>query len=236
MATYKIANKVKGIIRSYSSGPIGNQTALYANEPFMRIENIEATLTFQSYDSSQSIEDRKVLNYNHDTLSQIQLNNVPLSDKILSLLYIKNIEAPLFHKQDYFTSDIEKKIYLSISGSSNTIYQVFIYDNNGRLEAAYGELDISEPIIVEKEESNYSIYYSVLGTKSYYLNKPDNCYITLDLELIGNEDDDTQDMSIHIEKASIKTNRNIYLNRNNANTINITADVIFTGLDYITVE
>ena len=55
MSTYKIANKVKGIIRSYASGPIGNQLATYANEPFMRIEEIEAILTFNTFDSMEKI-------------------------------------------------------------------------------------------------------------------------------------------------------------------------------------
>lgn len=236
MSTYKIANKVKGIIRAYANGPIGNQMATYSNEPFMRLENIEATLTFQSQDVTSKVEDRRLLGYNHDTLSQIQLSNVPLSDKILSLLYIKNEETPLFHKQDYFTSDVENKIYLSVSGPSSVIYQVFIYNADGILEIAYGEWDSTQPLVVAQADSNYSIYYSVLGTKSYFLNKPDNCYITLDLELIGNENEATQDMSLHIEKACLKTNRNIYLNHNNANTINLTCDVIYTGLDYITVE
>lgn len=235
MSTYKIANKVKGIIRSYANGPIGNQMAEYANEPFMRIEDIEAVLTFNSYDSNQAIGDKKILGYNHDTLSSIQLSRVPLSDKILSLLYIKNLEAPLFHKQAYFDSDADKKIYISIGGASK-IYQVFIYNQDGVLENAYGELDISEPLEVNDADSRYSIYYSVEGTKSFYLDKPDNTYITLDLEIIGNENDNTQDMSLHIEKAVIKTNRNIYLNRNTGNTIDIIADVIYTGLDYITVE
>jgi len=235
MSTYKIANKVKGIIRSYASGPIGNQMAEYANEPFMRIEEVEAVLTFSSRDSNQAIGEKRVLEYNHDTLTSIQLSHVPLSDKILSLLYIKNIEAPLFHKQAYFESDIEKKIYISIGGVSK-IYQVFIYNQEGILEDAYGELDISEPLEVREADSTYSIYYSIEGSKSFFLDKPENLYITLDLELIGNENDNTQDMSLHIEKAVIKTNRNIYLNRNTGNTIDIIADVIYTGLDYITIE
>ena len=236
MSTYKIANKVKGIIRAQHSGPIGNQIATYVNEPFMRLDNIEAVLTFTSFDATPKVHDKNLLNFNHDTLTQVQLSGIPISDKILSLLYIPNTEAPLFHKQKYYESDVEGKIYLSISGSDTHIYQVFIYDEEGNLEASYGEFDTSEPLVVAKADQTYSIYYSVLGSKSYYLDKPDNLYITLDLELTGNTDDDTRDMCVHIEKASIKTDRNMYLNRNTSNTINITASVIYTGLDYITVE
>ena len=63
MSTYKIANKVKGIIRAQHSGPIGNQIATYVNEPFMRLDNIEAVLTFTSFDATQKVHDKNLLNF-----------------------------------------------------------------------------------------------------------------------------------------------------------------------------
>ena len=53
---------------------------------------------------------------------------------------------------------------------------------------------------------------------------------------IGNEDDGTRDMSIHIEKCILKTNKNMYFTTNNSNAIDLRATVIYTGKDYITLK
>ena len=234
MNTYKIANKAKGIIRSYAPGPIGNRKATYSNEPFMRFNDVECTLTFINNGKDQNQGQRKVNSYNHDILSQIQVMNIPITEKLLSLLYIKNEEAPLFNTQDYYTSDDNGKIYLSVAGTDQNIYQVFIYNQNGVLENAYGEFDASMPLQVNHPNEQYSIYYSILGAKSYFLNQSNNVYISLDLIMRGNENDNTQLMCIHIEKAAIKINNNMRFNAG-SNATDLTFTVIDTGLDYITV-
>ena len=229
MAIYKIGNKVNGIIRSCSAGKLGKMDMTYNNQPYTILRDISATINFASIDKDSSVANKNFLQYNTDTISTIRLSNVPLTEKILDLIY-KDNEEKLYSKQETYQSDEEGNIYLNTLGD---IYQVFIYNDEGNLESAYGTY--SENILhVEKAESIYSIYYSYLG-ESYYLDKPDNFYITLDLEILGNEDDNTQDMCLHIEKAAIKVDKNMYFN-NVANSIDLTITVIYTGLNYLTIK
>lgn len=230
MATYKIGNKVNGIIRSFSTGKLGKMNMTYDNQPYTILRDISATVNFAANDKDNNVAHKTFVQYNADTIDQIRLSNVPLTEKVLDLIYKDNPDK-LYSKQETYQSDEEGNIYLNTLGD---IYQVFIYNDEGNLESAYGTY--SENILhVEKAESIYSIYYSYLGEKSYYLDKPDNFYITLDLEILGNEDDNTQDMCLHIEKAAIKVDKNMYFN-NVANSIDLTITVIYTGLNYLTIK
>ena len=230
MATYKIGNKVNGIIRSFGSGTLGKMNMIYDNQPYTILRDVSATVIFAGVNKDSSVANKNFLQYNTDTVSEIRLSNVPLTEKILDLIYQDN-EDKLYSKQENYQSDEEGNIYLNIT---DEIYQVFIYDDEGKLESAYGTF--SDTVLhVNKVESDYSIYYSYLGEKSYYLDKPDNFYIKLDLEILGNEDDDTQDMCLHIEKAAIKVDKNMYFN-NYSNAIDLTIIVIYTGKNYLTIK
>ena len=230
MATYKIGNKITGIIRSFCAGKLGSMDMTYDNQPYTIIRDISATLTFSNDTKDETVGRKNLLQYNADEVKEVRLNNVPLTEKILDLIYKSNPEK-LFSKQEDYESDENGIIYLN---TDDTIYQVFVYDNEGKLEQAFGEYQTQE-LQVAKPESIYSIYYSYIGEKSYFLDKPDNFYIKLDLDIIGNEDDNTQDMCLHIDKASIKVDKSMYFN-NNSNSIDLTCTVIHTGLNYITLK
>lgn len=229
--TFKIGNKVKGIIRSYAPCVIGGIELKYDNQPYTFIKDIEASLTFAEKEKDAKRSDMILLGYDHDTLKEVRLNNVLLTDRIFKLVYNEN-EDKLFSKQEYYTSDTNKQIYLN---TPDEIYQVFIYDDEGNLEQAFGTYN-NTVLTVEKADTEYSIYYSYLGEKSYRLDKPANFYMTLDLEVTGNEDDETQDMSIHIEKCVLKVNKNMYFNKSNSNAVDLIGTVIYTGKDYITLK
>ena len=233
MATYKIGNKVTGIIRSFCSGKLGNMDMQYDNQPYTLLKDIDVSLTFVEQDKSNTQGYKNLLEYNFDTLQSVSINNVKLTDRILSLIYRKNKEGPLFSKREEYTSDSEGKIYLNLP--AERIYQVFIYDDEGALESAFGEYADST-LTVQKVDTDYVIYYSYEGEVSYFLEKPENFYVTIDFEALGNEDDGTQDMCIHIAKCVLKINKNMYFNSNNSNTIDLTAQVIYTGDDYITLK
>lgn len=230
MATYKIGNKITGIIRSYCAGKLGKMDMQYDNQPYTILRDISATLNFAADTRDATVGRHNIWEFNADTVKEIRLNNVPLTEKILDLIYQDN-PTKLFSKQEDYESDEDGIIYLN---TSDAIYQVFVYDDEGNLESAYGELSDSE-LHVNKINSVYSIYYSYLCEKSYLLDKPDNFYIKLDLDILGNEDDNTQDMCLHIEKASVKVDKSMYFN-NNANSIDLTITVIKTGLNYITLK
>ncbi len=232
MSTYKIGNKVQGIIRAYAPGKIGEMTMEYKNQPYAIIRDIEASLSFSSDSKVSTTSDRTELAYNHDTLYQANLNSVLMNDKILDLVYKENKDK-LFSRQETYMSDNTGKIYFNFP--TEEVYQVFIYDNTGKLEKAYGTFS-DYSIEVEKEEAEYSVYYSFLGEKSYKLSKPENYYVTLDLMITGNKDDGTQDMCVHIEKCLISVNKSMYFNTSNSNTVDLIAKVIHTDEDYITVK
>lgn len=233
MATYKIGNKVTGIIRSFCSGKLGETIMQYDNQPYAFLKDIDVSLTFSEQDKSNNQGAKNLLEYNFDTLQLVSINNVKLTDRILSLVYKENKEGPLFSKREQYTSDNEGKIYLNLP--SGSIYQVFVYDDEGVLESAFGEYT-SSTLTVNKINSNYSIYYSYEGEKSFFLEKPENFYVTIDFEALGNENDGTQDMCIHIAKCVLKVNKNMYFTSNNSNAIDLTAQVIYTGDDYITLK
>lgn len=233
MATYKIGNKVTGIIRSFCAGKLGDINMQYDNQPYTLLKDIDVSLTFSEQDKSNTQGNKNLLEYNFDSLQSVSINNVKLTDRVLSLIYKENKEGPLFSKREEYTSDDEGKIYLNLP--ADAIYQVFIYDDEGALEAAFGEY--TESILtVEKINTDYSIYYSYEGEKSFFLEKPENFYVTIDFEALGNKDDGTQDMCIHIAKCVLKVNKNMYFTSNNSNAIDLTAQVIYTGDDYITLK
>lgn len=234
MNSYKIGNKIKTIISSYTSGKIGSMDAQYDGQPYTILLDSEATFSFSEIDKD-AIQSRtnRVLSYNYDTLEEIRINNVPLTDKILSLIFKENTTEKFLRKAENYISDEEGKIFLNID-DSETIYQVFIYNDNGELESAmdsYNEIELT----VLKPESSYLICYYRVGEKSYWLNKPNNLYVTLDMEVEGNQDDETTTMWIHVEKCGFRVNKNMYFN-NSSNTIDLIFSVIKTDKDFITLR
>ena len=229
MKTYKIGNKVNAIIRAYIAGNFAVEME-YDNQPYTIIKGASVDLVFKSKDSMAKLQDKQLLTFNHDQLSQVNIKDVELNDKILDLIYKENKDAPLCTKAENYSSS-GNTIYLNTTG---TIYQVFIYNDEGELESAYGTYNDST-IQVEKENSSYLIVYSYKGEKSFFLSKPENFYCTVDLEIIGNVDDETSNMFVHIEKCGIKVDHNMYFNQS-ANAVDLSLIVLDTGSDYITVE
>lgn len=232
MSTYKIGNQVSGIIRSFCSGTLGSMTMVYDNQPYTFLKDVSVTLSFDNINRDTDVADKTLLSFNHDTLDEVRISNVKLTDKILALLYQENKDAPLYSKREVYTSDEEGKVYLNTTG---TLYQVFIYNSDGDLEYAFGELT-TNILTLSRSEEDYIIYYSFIGEKSYFFDKTQNIYITLDLDSVGNENDGTQDMSIHIQKGLIKVDKGMYFNRSGSNTVDLTIKVIHTNQDYITLK
>lgn len=186
MKTYQLGNNMKCIIRSYCAGKLGTENMLYGNQPYTVIPSIEGRLTFDSI-NGQSTSKFTDLVYNTSSISTVTLSDVPITDKILNLIFPKS-EVLLCNESKNYLSDDMCKIYLTFP--ADKIYQVFVYDDEGHLEAAYGELD-NNVLTVLKDESEYLIFYSYLGEKGYSLNDINNFYLTLDLEIIGNIEEET---------------------------------------------
>ena len=123
------------------------------------------------------------------------------------------------------------KIY--ISAPSDEIYQVFIYDIDGKMEKAFGSLDVFE-VEVEKNE-DYIVFYSYEGAKSFKFNRETSQYLTLDLILEGNANDEFNTSVVHINKCALQVNKNMYFNRS-LNAVDLKFIVINDNESYITLE
>ena len=206
MKTYKLGNKTKCIIRSFSAGRIGEQEIKYDNQPYTVLKDIEASLTFidKNISSKSTFVD---LSYNIDSLQEINFSNVELNDKILNLIFSKN-EDKLCSTMINCVAE-NNKIY--ITSPTDEIYQVFIYDVDGNLEQAYGVLNNME--VEVKRNEDYLVFFTYVGEKSFKINRSESLYLTLDLILEGNADDEINTSFIHVNKCALKVNKNMYFNR-----------------------
>ena len=228
MKTYKIGNKTKCIIRSFSAGRIGEQEIKYDNQPYTVLKDVEASLTFvdKNISSKTTFVD---LSYNIDSLQEINISNVELNDKILNLIFSKN-EDKLCSTMINCVAE-NNKIY--ITSPTDEIYQVFIYDVDGNLEQAYGVLNNMEVEVQRNED--YLVFFTYVGEKSFKINRSESLYLTLDLILEGNADDEINTSFIHINKCALKVNKNMYFNRS-LNAIDLKFVVIDDNESYITLE
>ena len=228
MKTYKLGNKIKCIIRSFSTGKIGEQEMKYDNQPYTVLKDVEASLTFvdKNISSKTTFVD---LSYNIDSLQEINISNVELNDKILNLIFSKN-EDKLCSTMINCVAE-NNKIY--ITSPTDEIYQVFIYDVDGNLEQAYGVLNNME--VEVKRNEDYLVFFTYVGEKSFKINRSESLYLTLDLILEGNADDEINTSFIHINKCALKVNKNMYFNRS-LNAVDLKFVVIDDNESYITLE
>ena len=228
MKTYKLGNKTKCIIRSFSAGKIGEQEIKYDNQPYTVLKDVEASLTFvdKNISSKSTFVD---LSYNIDSLQEINISNVELNDKILNLIFSKN-EDKLCSTMINCVAE-NNKIY--ITSPTDEIYQVFIYDVDGNLEQAYGVLNNME--VEVKRNEDYLVFFTYVGEKSFKINRSESLYLTLDLILEGNADDEINTSFIHVNKCVLKVNKNMYFNRS-LNAIDLKFIVIDDNESYITLE
>ena len=228
MKTYKLGNKIKCIIRSFSAGRIGEQEIKYDNQPYTVLKDVEASLTFvdKNISSKTTFVD---LSYNIDSLQEINISNVELNDKILNLIFSKN-EDKLCSTMINCVAE-NNKIY--ITSPTDEIYQVFIYDVDGNLEQAYGVLNNMEVAVQRNED--YLVFFTYVGEKSFKINRSESLYLTLDLILEGNADDEINTSFIHINKCALKVNKNMYFNRS-LNAVDLKFVVIDDNESYITLE
>ena len=228
MKTYKLGNKTKCIIRSFSAGKIGEQEMKYDNLPYTVLKDVEASLTFvdKNISSKSTFVD---LSYNIDSLQEINISNVELNDKILNLIFSKN-EDKLCSTMINCVAE-NNKIY--ITSPTDEIYQVFIYDVDGNLEQAYGVLNNME--VEVKRNEDYLVFFTYTGEKSFKINRSESLYLTLDLILEGNADDEINTSFIHINKCALKVNKNMYFNRS-LNAVDLKFIVIDDNESYITLE
>lgn len=228
MKTYKLGSKLDCIIRSFAPGKIGAQEMTYGNQPYTTLKNIEASLSFTD-SSVQSKTTFTKLAYNVDTLREVTVSDVELNDKILNLIFSKS-EAKLCSSMQNCDAE-DNKIY--ITAPTDKIYQVFIYDLDGNLEQAFGELDNFEVNVLRNE--NYIVFFSYEGENTYSLSKTNSFYLTLDLIVTGNANDELNTSYIHINKCVLEIDKNLSFNRG-INSVDLRFIVIDDNESYIILE
>ncbi len=231
MNTYKIGNKVNCTIRAYRAGKMGSRTMTYAHEPYTILPEIEVSISFHNTDVRDQHPTKELLRYHYNAIDTVTLSNIPLTRPILELMF-KEHNRPFISIREEMISTIDNKIYFN---NPSIVYQVFVFDNLGMLEAAYDDISANY-IDVQKAESVYSIYYYYLGERSISLEQPENTPVTLDLEVIGNKDDETHGMHIHIEHAIIRISGDISFDDSNSNVTDLVFEVISSEDNYIVLD
>lgn len=253
MKIYKIGNKIKCIIRSFSSGYMGADYMQYGNQPYTIIKDADVSLSFE--DRSVNAKSQfSVLGTSEDILKEIRISNVELNDKILNLIFSKNEEKMCSTVENVFIDDY----IFRINKNTRQINQVFVYNYNSQLVAATGclnlEQDSNTPIDIRTfeyfDETKISsdtqdilIFYSYQGEKGFYLDRQgenQSFYLTLDFILEDNnvegcEGNEVMDSYIHVDKCYMQVDKNMYFNKT-LNAIDLKFIVIGDKSNYITLE
>lgn len=237
MKTYKLGNKVTCVIRAFCAGKIGVEEIKWDKQPYTVLKDVAVDLSFS--DITKTLNSRfPVLSNQLNNLTSVSIRNVLLTNKIINLLFDHKKEAWCSGYEEA-VSDSEiceeaPKIWLSTQ-SNNGIYQVFVYDNEGHLESAFDEIQYPYAIEVKRPNSSYLVFYNYPGKLSYDLRRPENLYLTLDFEITGNIDDNTEKAWIHLDKCALKIDNGLSF-MTNTNQATLQFDVIDEGNNYITIE
>ena len=237
MKTYQIGNKVTCIVRSYCPSIIGQVQTKYNNEPYTILKDVNVSLSFTEVEKNATSGNKlRQLHYNSSGLNQVRISNIHLTNKILNMLFESYDQGTKTHFESVIAQD--NKLYLSTQ--ENTIYQVFVYDENENMIKAVGTLEVIEgaitlPETTLEEESAYLVVYQTLGNNSVRLSGPNNTYFTLDLICEGNTDEETAPTYIHIQKAGLRADKSLYFSKA-INAVDLTFNVIETEDDYIVLD
>lgn len=244
MKTYKLGNKVRCIVRSFSSGSIGSQEMMFNNQPYTILKDVEAKITFADKSKKSQLDKENLLYFNQEVISAVDFYNVEITDKILNLIYSKEKETKPV-SESVNVELVNKKFILPIS--HNDIYQIFIYGEEGHLIAATSKLDSNKYITIDSRsfeyisnkndlyDQNILVVYSYLLPTSYNLESEQEIYFTLDITIDGNNDDETRKSFIHIDKCALQSSKNLSFN-NSINSIDLKFNVIQNNNNYISLD
>ena len=215
MYFYKIGNVSDVILRSVDASAIGSYNIKYGYEPYTILKDKEIEINFKSI-TKELKGSTNILQFNQDYPDELVVNNVELNDKILNLLYQPANEGICTEYQNC-VSDEEGMVYLN--NIKDKYYQIFIFNEEGNLESAYGELTESQ-LKVKNANSSYLIVYGFLGNKNYLIHPIENIYFSIDIITKSNSDDITFPTYYHFDKCALQISKDMYFD-NNANTVNL---------------
>lgn len=231
MENYKLGNIGQIIIRTYN--PIdGIYPTKYDNQPYTFLKDKEFAINFDNNTSDIKRRTVNELATSWGTIDSIEINDVELNSKILNLVYQPN-ESKICSRAENYDSDDEGMIYLT-RPNNQTIYQIFIYNDDGDLETALDELN-SDELQVERPNSNYFIIYNFEGRNAFNFSSNQKYYFTLDITTIMNEDEESQPCHIHIDKCQLRLDQRMTF-KQSSNTIDLIFKVVGHTDNYICLE
>ena len=239
METYKLGNKINCIVRSGSSGKLGSKNMQYENQPYTVIRDVSATMQFASQNKAARAHKETQLAFSLDNVSQLRLTNVPFTKPIFDLMFDSIEEDILCNTMMNFDVDEGGALELtSLIRDYESIYQVFIYNADGELVDAEGTIN-KDNFVRSNDQiakgGNFLVFYGYLNSKGRALHRQNNVYLTLDLQVFGNETDEGTLYFIHLEKCNLSMNKNLYFS-GNINTVDLDFTIIPSDDDYITME
>lgn len=219
MRTYKINNRVKScIIRSITPGFLGDTEMQYANQPYTILHDIAGQLTFETNTKSNQKGAYNIFHYSHASVSELRLNDVSLTSKILNLIFPKT-EAKLVQRSTILSTDEEGRIFLPHGA---VWHEVFVYSNQELqtfIQLAESEINELEP------NQPYLVCYGIVQD-GVSLNGTSNFYVSVDLELENNIDEERSTTFIHLSKCHITTDNSIRFEKDDTTTANLIFHVI----------
>lgn len=227
---YKLGNISDVILRSVDASPVGSHVFRYENEPYTILKDKEVEINFHSI-TKEMKGTTNMLQFNQDYPEELVIHNVELNNKILNLLYQKTNEGIC---TEYQNCNSDENSIVFLNKIKNEYYQVFIFDEDGKLENAYGTLK-ENYIRVNKPNSSYLIIYGFLGETNYSLAPLKNIYFSIDMITKGNNDDITTSTYYHFDKCALQISKDMYFN-NDINSIDLKFKILDLENSTITID
>ena len=230
--TYKLGNKITCII---SSDVLSTTDFFAKQQPYTIVSNIEATLNFNDYVTDLAAR-HEVLNYHESVLESITLSNVPITNKIVDYAFrqhmaIKEKEKVFITKIAQCAVSNTNEVLLTLPLTVNDLYYVFVYDALDTSKLLYHADHIqnynlnTNPIRLTTKVSDVLVIYRQLTDAFYPLCSTTDGYVSLDLLLVGNENEATNASTIHINKCVLQPVNALSFNTT-LNTVDLTFTVI----------
>ena len=204
MEQVKIGNKIKNlIIRLASDLPIEGMDPIIPNEPYTVLHDIQASFVFEERIRTQKAQ-FSVLSYNNSKLGSVTLFNVPLTEKVMNLLFEREHLLSATMVEDTYADECGH-IFLNRVSSKDFVYNLFLHDEDQKV--IYIDKILASEIIADPAKPYLAIYE--VPSEGWLFNKPKNIYFNLDMEVVGNEEDETQTYFIHINQCVIRPRHDI---------------------------
>lgn len=228
--TYKLGNKITCVI---SSDVLSTTDFFAKQQPYTIIANVDATLNFNDFNTTLAAR-HDVLSYHESVLESITLSNVPITNKIVDYAFrqhkvAKDNEKVLVTKVTQCGVSASNEVLLTLPSTIGNLYNVFVYDALNTSHLLYHADCIEKyglnnnPIRLQEKVSDVLVVYRHLTDAFYPLCGTTDGYVSLDLILVGNENEKTNWSTIHIQKCVLEP-----INALNFNTVLNTVDLTFT--------